>query len=225
MKFSKNVLSLSLAAAIVLFGCKSDKQLTVDASKFVASLGSNYVVAKSVSKQAGYSVILNTSNGKYFAVNLNGWKAGSDAGAYLDSQTQKGSVYYNLTDIGGGDYKDYESGLIFESDERMVKDGQSAQGFVDRLNYSNTVRVLSEEGFPNAQRLAQLTVATARKGKEMSDQDFNALLESVAGITLDQLRNANDQAAQRKLIEAAATHNRMTPEAMQHALTDLGIVQ
>lgn len=214
---------LMLSTSLFLISCKSEKELVVDASAFVDQLGGQYAVVKANSKQNGYSVLYNKSSGKYLAVNLGSWNTSTDASAHLESETQRGRVYFNLRSKSGGDYEDRDSGKIFEGSEVSSKDGQSEAGFVEKLNIEAAKENLVGMGISSekASEIAPILVAKAKKDS-LNSEDLNAVLEAVGNTSLSEIvESQSNPLAQQSLIQKAADLHGMSTEQMKEIVTNI----
>jgi hypothetical protein len=200
-------LSALVIAGLGLVGCKSEQELIVDANTFVAQLGANYQVAKAVSQQYGYAVILNTSTGNYFAININNW-SGSNANTYYNQQADAGYIYFNLWSLGGGDYEDPVTGLIFEvQSSDALKDGERA--LVQDMNTRAVSASLVEMGLSQERsELVATVLVNFKQRQDASAQDLSAALEATMGFTLAQAVAASgNTSAEQALVNAAAVTN------------------
>lgn len=224
MKLKTMTTILCLAASLALTACKSEKQLVVDASAFANDLGGQYSVVKAVSLQYGYAVFMNNNSGKYMAIKLSNWNpALTSASAHLDAETQSGRVYFNLKSQSGGDFKDYDSGIVFEGSEAISKDGQTEAGFVEQLNIEAAKNNLVEMGVPSdrAATIATLAVASAKK-EELNADDVNAILEVVGDTSLSEIAStSSNPLAAHQLIEKAAAKNNMSAEQMKELVNKI----
>lgn len=214
---------LMLSTSLFLISCKSEKELVVDATSFVNQLGGEYSVVKAISMERGYAVLFNKNSNKYMAINLETWKAGSDAAAYLESETQRGRVFFNLRSRSGGDFEDRESGRLFEGSEVSAKDGQSQAGFVEQLNIEAAKENLVGMGISSekASEIAPILVAKAKKDS-LSTEDLNAVLEAVGNTSLSEIADSqSNPLAQQGLIQKAADLHGMSSEQMKEIVSNI----
>lgn len=164
--------------------CNCDAYLPV--TRVVGKYSNQYSVAKGVSLQDGYAVILDSWNNKYFSISMkNGYTGYNDAKGHLDQQTVGGFVYFNLTqDYLTGEYIDPRTGTRFEAKEVVSTDISALKAESAASRQNMIAANLSGLGMSaEKSKVAAAELMKAGDG-ELTMSQLNQIGQNVLGISL-----------------------------------------
>ncbi len=201
------------------------------ASEFVyrayTDAGVNLALVKTDTLQNGYIVVDN--NGTYEAYYIDGWSVGTDISNYVNSGAA--NIFSGLDYIGGNQYQDPYSGIVFEETSANSKDLEKLSALKEEFNvkasaeHIQSVFGLSVERSREVARLAVQLKNTPKSS--MTDADYDNFSKELIGSSITDVKAALQKQTQgdstdlNSLIDKAATANGVGPEHMNKIITGL----
>lgn len=184
-------------------------------------VGYDLELVKTNTEQYDYIVVYDWDLGTYDAYYLGSYNVGEDLFNYLLDYDYLN--YYDLIDLGGNLYEDFDTGLIFEKtastkyDEEKVAAMKQVVGIKKTANNIVSSYGLSEDRAMELAKLgAQLKFADQRS---LTDEDYKAIAVEAFGVDPVEYVKAfqtkaisGDSAHLDSLIEKTANKNRTSPE-------------
>ena len=155
-------------------------------TRVVGKYSNQYSVAKGVSLQDGYAVILDSWNNKYFSISMkNGYTGYNDAKNHLDQQTVGGFIYFNLTqDYLTGEYIDPRTGTRFEAKEVAATDISALKAEIAASQQNMIAANLSGLGM-SAEKSKVAAAELMKAGDEgLTMSELNKIGQNILGISL-----------------------------------------
>lgn len=189
-------------------------------------LGYDLSIVKTNTLQSDYIVVYDYDYGTYDAYDLRYYNPGENLNYYLDDY--ESNFYYDLDNIGGGQYQDYISGVIFEKTKGTAKDRMKIAALEETLLIKKAAKTLNAQfglSMERATEVGKLAVIWQKTPKErMTDADHDKFSKEVLGHTISEYKKAVDNKVNgnssdlKELIRDTAEFNNITPEQMNNMI-------
>ncbi len=243
MSFSKILLNSVLALATCgLFACGGGGGGSTStggvyfshadlANEFVrrayTDAGVNISLVKADTLQTGYIVVDHL--GTYEAYYIDGWSVGTDISRYVNSGAA--NIYTGLTYIGGNDYKDPYSSIVFEETSGSSRDLEKLAALKEEYNVqASAAHIQSQFGLSmeRSREVARLAVQLKNTPKSsMTDADYDNFSKELIGSSITDVKAAlqkqvqGDSSDLNSLIDKAAQANGVGPEHMNQIINGI----
>ncbi|MEK7356350.1 MAG: hypothetical protein AAB250_07865 [Bdellovibrionota bacterium] len=203
------------------------------ANEFVAraygDAGLDLSLAKSTTLQYDYIVVYDYDYDTYDAYYIGTYTVGMNVANYINANSSR--MYYDLDYLGGNQYQDWYTGLVFEEGAPTSKDLAKVAAFKQEVRVQKSAKNiqasfgLSEE---RSREVAKLAVQLADAPKSsMTTQDYDNFSKELLGSSITQFNSAmkksaeGDAAALSNLLDKAAQVNGVGPEHMNKIVSGL----
>jgi hypothetical protein len=191
--------------------------------------GLDLSLAKSTTLQYDYIVVYDYDYDTYDAYYIGGWTVGMNVGNYINANSSR--HYYDLDYLGGNQYEDWYTGLVFEEGTPSSKDLVKVAAFKQEVRVRTSAKKIQTEfGLSEARsrEVAKLAVQLADAPKaSMTNQDYDNFSKELLGSSITQFNSAmkksveGDATALNGLLDKAAKVNGVGPEHMNKIVSGL----
>lgn len=198
------------------------------ADEFVTrlNLDLNYDVSlvKSDTKQYGYIVVYDWDYGTYDAYDIDDWVVGENMADFVD-WTNK---YYDLVDIGGNVYEDWDTGVQFSKTSLALTNNQASLAFhaAKSSKVHNVAKSLNENfgvELSAAMEKAPMLVEFAQNRESLSAGEVDEFSEALVGHSWSKIQEAQKSGkdALQKLFDSSSAQGALLDP--DHARQILGL--
>ena len=195
-------------------------------------LGYDLELVKTNTEQYDYIVVYDWDLGTYDAYYLGSYNVGEDLFDYMLDYDYL--FYYDLIDLGGNLYEDYDTGLIFEKTATTQYDEEKVAALKQVIGIKKAANnIVSSYGLPEDRALelaklsAQLKFADQRS---LTDEDYKSIAVEAFGVDpLEYVKayqakvTTGNTAQLDALIEKSAEKNRTTPENINKIIDKIAL--
>ncbi|MES2964905.1 MAG: hypothetical protein V4760_13525 [Bdellovibrionota bacterium] len=191
--------------------------------------GLDLSLAKTNTLQYDYIVVYDYDYGTYDAYYIGAYSPGMNVANYINAYSS--SMYYDLDYLGGNQYQDWYTGLVFEEGAPTSKDLAKVAAFKQEVRVQKSAKKiqadfgLSEE---RSREVAKLAVQLADAPKSsMTTNDYDNFSKELLGSSISQFNQAmkksaeGDTSALNGLLDKAAKVNGVGPEHMNKIVGEL----
>lgn len=204
---------------MLLMGCEggsSEQSQEAKVSNLVGALnaeGGRFSITKAISLQGGFSVLLDRGSvfmaDRHLAIDVSAYNSFSYTGyGYLERMTRDGRVYNNLTSLGGGDYEDSRSGLVFSkvTDESMI-DAATAEAMDGAAKALQMAAVLETDYGMSQEASMKAGLILSKINSNSSYDQINEAVKAITGSTLAEMQTAMGNPEAEKAMVAKLSQN------------------
>lgn len=191
--------------------------------------GLDLSLAKATTLQYNYIVVYDYDYDTYDAYYIGGWAPGMNVGNFINANESRN--YYDLDYLGGNQYQDWYTGLVFEEGAPSSKDLAKVTAFKQEIRIQKSAKKIAADFGLSEQRsreVAKLAVQLADAPKSsMTTQDYDNFSKELLGSSITQFQSAmkksaeGDSAALSNLLDKAAQVNGVGPEHMGKIVSGL----
>ena len=159
--------------------------------------GLDLSLAKSTTLQYDYIVVYDYDYNTYDAYYIGTWAPGQNVGAYVNSHSSLN--YYDLDYLGGNQYQDWYTGLVFEEGSPTSKDLAKVAAFKQEIRIQNSAKKIAANFGLSDERsheVAKLAVQLADAPKaSMTNADYDNFSKELLGSSITQFNAAMKKSA------------------------------
>lgn len=179
------------------------------------ALGYDVDIQKTYTQQSGYVVVYDYDYGTYDAYYVGDYLPSDDIGDYVSYYNS--NFFYDLDYIGGNDYQDPFSGIIFNQGQNFQRNGLKAEGSKNKLIAEKvTDRLVASTGMSHdgASKIVQTSMMVQAMNKHgAGEAAYSNMVQNVTGSSSVEWGSAyltGSESHQKQLIEKAASRNNMS---------------
>lgn len=191
--------------------------------------GLDLSLAKSTTLQFDYIVVYDYDYDTYDAYYIGTWAPGVNVGSYINSHSSQN--YYDLDYLGGNQYQDWYTGLVFEEGSPTSKDLAKVAAFKQEVRVQKSAKKIQADfglSENRSREVAKLAVQLADAPKSsMTNSDYDNFSKELLGSSITQFNSAmkksaeGDASALNNLLDKAAQVNGVGPEHMNKIVSGL----